>query len=238
MKPHILASLPPSIDYSDFLEELTTAHRALTELDTLLKQTPNPRIFERSFMTKEAVLSSRIEGTIASVDEVLCFDAGAVMATESLHDDAIEITNYRNALKRGIDLLDEKPLGENTIRELHQILLSKGRGANRSPGDFRKSQVYIGRVGQSIDDASYVPPEAQNIQSFIQNLLSYIHELDERDDLVRIAIVHYQFEAIHPFLDGNGRVGRLLISLLLHEKKLLQYPYLYLSEYFEEHRTE
>lgn len=237
-KPIDLQLLPPVINYSDFLEELTAAHRALTQLDTLLEQTPNPRIFERSFMTKEAVLSSRIEGTVASMDEVLGYDAGEEMVTTSLRDDAIEITNYRDALEQGIAMLTKKPLGENTLKELHQILLSKGRGANRSPGEFRKTQVYIGKTGQTIQDASYVPPEAQRITSLIRNLLSYIHELDERDDLVRIAIAHYQFEAIHPFLDGNGRVGRLLISLLLQEKNLLKFPYLYLSEYFEENRQD
>lgn len=238
MKPHNLTILPPTIDYSDFLEELTAAHRALTQLDTLLKQTPNPQIFERSFMTKEAVLSSRIEGTFASVDEVLGFDAGEEMTTESLQGDAIEITNYRNALEQGFIILNEKPLGENTLKDIHSVLLNKGRGANKGPGTFRKTQVYIGRAGQTIENASYVPPEAQNIAGLVQNLLSYIHEIEERDDLVRIAVVHYQFEAIYPFMDGNGRMGRLLISLLLHEKKLLQYLYLYLSEYFEEHRQE
>jgi len=238
MKPHQLALLPPNIDYSTFLEHLTTAHRALSRLDTLLKQTQNPRIFERSFMTKEAVLSSRIEGTMASIDEVLGFDAGAEMINESLHDDAVEITNYRKALEQGMSLLLEEPLGENTLKELHHTLLSKGRGANRGPGEFRKTQVYIARTGKSIHDASYIPPEAQMIPKLTQNLLHYIHDGNERDDLVCIAVAHYQFEAIHPFLDGNGRVGRLLISLLLHDKKLLELPYLYLSEYFEENRQD
>lgn len=237
MNPINLPLLPPELDYSSFLEQLTAAHSALTRLDTLLIQTPNPRIFERSFMTKEAVLSSRIEGTVASIGEVMDFDAGADGFTEMIYDDAIEITNYRAALERGIKLLDEKPISENTLKEIHRILLKSGRGANRSPGEFRKSQVFIAKAGQTIENATYIPPEAQHIMGLIQNLLRYIHEHVEKDDLVRIAISHYQFEAIHPFMDGNGRVGRLLISLMLHERKILRYPYLYLSEYFEDNRS-
>lgn len=238
MKPISLPLLPPDLNYSSFLERLTAAYRALTQLDTLLIQTPNPRIFERSFITKEAVLSSRIEGTIASIDEVMDFDAGADGLTGLIHDDAVEITSYRAALERGIELLGEKPIGENTLKEIHKVLLKSGRGANCSPGEFRKSQVFIAKAGQTIENATYVPPEAQHIVILMQNLLHYIHGHSEKDVLVRIAVAHYQFEAIHPFMDGNGRVGRLLISLMLHERKILRYPYLYLSEYFEDNRLD
>lgn len=236
--PHKLPLLPPKLDYTVFIEELTAAHRALAGLDALLAGSPNPRIFERTFVTKEAVLSSRIEGTIATISEVLDYDAGADIGNMELREDALEIINYRKALIQGITELREKPLGENLIKQLHTILLNSARGANRSPGDFRKSQVYIGRPGAGIDSAAYVPPGAGEVIPLIQNLLKYIHEEPERDELVRIAVAHYQFEAIHPFLDGNGRVGRLLITLLLQEKGLLAHPYLYLSEYFEANRQE
>jgi len=236
--PHKLPLLPPKLDYSNFIEGLTAAHRALAALDAFLVQSPNPKIFERTFTTKEAVLSSRIEGTIATISEVFDFDAGAEIDNMELREDAIEIINYRKALTEGITALAKKPLGENLIKQLHAVLLNSARGANRSPGDFRKSQVYIGRPGAGIENATYVPPEPQEITPLVQNLLKYIHDMPERDELVRIAVAHYQFEAIHPFLDGNGRVGRLLITLLLQEKGLLSHPYLYLSEFFETNRHE
>lgn len=235
---HKLAILPPKLTYDEFVEELTAAHRALAQLDALLAQTPNPKIFERAFTTKEAVLSSRIEGTVATLSEVLDFDAGAELSDAILREDAVEIVNYRKALSEGIRALSKQPIGENLIKQLHKILLHTGRGANRSPGEFRKTQVYIGHPSAGIEQATYIPPEPQEIIPLIQNLLKYIHEQPERDELVRIAVTHYQFEAIHPFLDGNGRVGRLLITLLLHDKKLLTYPYLYLSEYFEANRQQ
>ena len=233
-----LALLPPQLVFDDFIEELTAAHRALAQLDTLLTQTPNPKIFERTFMTKEAVLSSRIEGIVATLSEILDYDAGAELPTHELCEDAREIVNYRQTLIEGIAALDSQPIAENLIKYLHGILLHSTRGANRSPGEFRNHVVYIGRAGVTIENATYVPPEPQQVIPLFQNLLHYIHNMPERDELIRIAVIHYQFEAIHPFSDGNGRMGRLLITLLLHERKLLKYPYLYLSEYFEAHRQE
>lgn len=235
-QPFELPKLPPRLEYSDFLEEITAAQRALAGLDALLGVIPNPRILERSFVTKEAVLSSRIEGTVADVDEVFDHDAGALPPSRQLQADIDEIVNYRKALALGLDLLKNQPLSENSIKRLHEELLNSGRGVNKDPGNFRKVQVYIGSHGQGIENASYIPPTANKIVPLIQNLLAYIHESPEKDELVRIAIAHYQFEAIHPFLDGNGRVGRLLISLLLQDKKLLRLPYLYISQYFEQNR--
>jgi Fic family protein len=238
MKPFNLPKLPPKLIYDDFISELTEAHRALSRLDALLSSTPNPKIFERTFTTKEAVLSSRIEGTDATLDEVLDHDAGGEQKNTRIREDVTEIVNYRKALGVGLEMLQELPFNENVIKGVHKTLLSGGRGANRDPGNFRRSGVYIGRPGAGIENATYVPPVAGEIVPLISNLLHYIHEDNERDELVRIAVAHYQFESIHPFLDGNGRVGRLMITLLLQEKDLLHHPYLYLSEYFERNRQE
>lgn len=235
-QPFILPDLPPNLDYNEFLQEITAAQRALARLDALLGVIPNPKILERSFVTKEAVLSSRIEGTAADVDEVLDHDAGATTPSKQLQADIDEIVNYRKALSLGLQLLETSPISENYIKQLHKQLLSSGRGINKDPGNFRRVQVYIGARNRGIEEASYVPPTAQEIIPLVQNLLHYIHDATEKDELVRIAVVHYQFEAIHPFLDGNGRVGRLLTSLLLQDKQLLRLPYLYLSQYFERNR--
>ncbi len=173
-KPYRLPPLPPKLDYRRFIEELTTAHRALAGLDALLEGSPNPKIFERTFITKEAVLSSRIEGTLATTRQVLDFDAGAIIDNVELREDAIEIINYRKALTQGITALDQRPLGENLIKQLHALLLDSARGANRSPGEFRKSQVYIGRPGAGIETAAYIPPEPQEVIPLIQNLLKWL----------------------------------------------------------------
>lgn len=235
-QPYELPKLPPRLSYDAFLEDITAAQRALAGLDALLGVIPNPNILEQSFVTKEAVLSSRIEGTIADVEEVFDYDAGAAAPSKQLRDDITEITNYRLALSQGLKLLESTPLNENLIKQLHKTLLDSGRGVNKDPGNFRRVQVYIGSRGQGIEQASYIPPSANSVTALIGNLLQYIHEAPEKDELVRIAVAHYQFEAIHPFLDGNGRVGRLMISLLLSEKKLLRLPYLYISQYFEQNR--
>lgn len=233
-----LPTLPPRLEYEIFIRELTAAHRALAQIDALVSHLPNPKILERSFITKEAVLSSRIEGTQLSIGDVLGYDAGEILSSEPRKEDALEIVNYRDALEMGLSRIDAEPIGENMVKKLHAILLNSGRGARNTPGEFRSGQVYIGRPGVGIDLASYVPPAPNEIAPLFQNLLHYIHSTDEKDDLVRIAVTHYQFEAIRPFFDGNGRVGRLLITLLLHDKKLLRHPYLYLSEFFEANRPE
>jgi Fic family protein len=199
---------------------------------------PNPKIFERTFVTKEAVLSSKIEGTDATLDEVLDADAGGEQADERLRDDIIEVVNYRKALNLGLELLKKRPLDEILLKKMHEVLLSDGRGANRDPGNFRRSGVYIGKPGAGIEKASYIPPSSNKIAPLMSNLLNYIHSDEKVDDLVKIAVSHYQFESIHPFLDGNGRVGRLMITLLLQDKNLLHFPYLYISEYFERNRQD
>jgi Fic family protein len=236
-KPFIPPKLPVKIDYEPLIGHITKAHRAIASLDSLLSALPNPSLLGRTMQTKEAVLSSQIEGTQATLDEVLAHDAVVNKKEgETKKQDINEIINYRRALDLGIKNLEMLPLSENLIKKIHATLLKSGRGANKAPGEFRKIQVYIGMPGAEISEASYIPPTADEIIPLFSNLEKYLNSDEEKDKLVQIAIAHYQFEAIHPFLDGNGRVGRLIISLFLYEKKLLAHPFLYLSEFFEEHR--
>jgi len=237
-KPFIPPKLPIKIDYEPLIGHITKAHRAIAGLDALLSALPNPSLLGRTLQTKEAVLSSQIEGTEATLDEVLAYEAvNNKNESATKKQDINEIINYRKALDLGIKSLDTLPLSENLIKKLHATLLKSGRGENKAPGEFRKIQVFIGIPGADISEATYIPPTANEIIPLFSNLEKYLNSDEEKDNLVQIAIAHYQFEAIHPFLDGNGRVGRLIISLFLYEKKLLAHPFLYLSEFFEEHRT-
>ncbi len=236
-KPFIPPKLPVKIDYEPLIGHITKAHRAIASLNSLLSALPNPSLLGRTMQTKEAVLSSQIEGTQATLNEVLARDAVINKKEgETKKQDINEIINYRKALDLGIKSLKILPLTENLVKKIHAVLLKSGRGANKAPGKFRKIQVYIGIPGADISEASFIPPTANEIIPLFANLEKYLNSDEEKDKLVQIAIAHYQFEAIHPFLDGNGRVGRLIISLFLYEKKLLAHPFLYLSEFFEEHR--
>lgn len=230
-------ALPPQIDYSSIFPLIIKARDIVARYDEAVKRLLNPEIIQRSFETKEAVLSSKIEGTQVTLEEVMVFDAQEKKSEESEKEkDFREIYNYRLAIEYGKNLLGKKPLAENVIKELHKILLSSARGQNKAPGQFRKNQVFIGPYGANIENATFIPPEPQKIPSLFSNLEKYMHSEDEIDPLVQMAISHYQFEAIHPFMDGNGRVGRLLVPLFLYEKKITAYPNIYVSEYLETHR--
>jgi len=238
-QPFIPPKLPIKIDYNPLIDHITKAHRAIASLDALLSTIPNPELLGRTLQTKEAVLSSKIEGTQASMNDVFEYEALHNKKEDSeKKKDVYEIINYRKALDLGIKNLEKMPISENLVKKLHATLLKSGRGYNKAPGEFRKIQVYIGRPGVNITEASFIPPQANKIVQLFGNLEKYLNSNEEKDKLVQIAISHYQFEAIHPFLDGNGRMGRLLISLFLYEKKLLSHPFLYLSEFFEEHRQD
>jgi Fic family protein len=234
------ADLPVKIDYVSLLPTITKAQAALARLDATLDQLPNPKLLERSFLTQEAVQSSRIEGTMATIQEVFEFEANPdTEISNKKREDIEEVLNYRKALEYGIKKIDQNfPITENFIKELHKILLTSVRGSGRDPGEFRKGQVYIGSHGTTIKEASYIPPEVQYIAQHFSNWEKYLNDFKEHDPLVQIAVAHYQFEAIHPFWDGNGRVGRLIISLFLYKQGLLKKPWLYLSEYFENNRQE
>lgn len=237
--PFDLPKLPPVAKYEKFLPSLTKAHASIARLDALLYQLRNPKLLSRTLATKEAVLSSQIEGTQATLSEVLEHEAkGEEKEISSKEKDFREILNYRLALEAGVTILKNAPITENVIKKLHSILLASTRGHHKGPGQFRSGGVYIGKQGLGIENASYVPPLPIHIPDLFSNFVKYINENVEKDPLVEIAIAHYQFEAIHPFSDGNGRIGRLLISLMLYQKKILTYPFIYLSEFFEEHRQD
>jgi len=190
-------------------------------------------------MTKEAVLSSRIEGTQATLEEVYRYEAeNKTSELDEKEKDVREIINYRKAMDFALTELKQRPISENLIKAMHRILLDSVRGENKDRGNLRRIQVYIGAPGVTIDKATYVPPPNTELPSLLSNLDRYLNSEDELDPLIQIGVAHYQFEAIHPFMDGNGRIGRLLIPLFLYQRKLLSYPLLYISEVFEEHRED
>jgi len=217
---------------------LDEARGALGELAGLLRQLPNPYLFIRPFIQKEAVLSSRIEGTQAGLLDVYALEAQVpLFPSPKLREDAQEVLNYIRALERGRELLQEIPLSLRLLKEVHAVLLRGVRGGGRAPGEFRRAQNWIGPPGSSLEEARYVPPPPGPMLEALDALERFWHSDHGLPPLVEIALVHYQFEAIHPFLDGNGRIGRLLITLMLLERGLLPEPALYLSAYFERHRT-
>jgi len=228
--------LPPEVHWEPGLvQTLSEADRAIGELAGEGRRLPNPHLLIRPFLRREAVLSSRIEGTQATLGELLAVEAGS--AVERSPDDLREVGNYVTALEYGIDRLKTLPLSLRLIGELHKRLMDGVRGNQATPGEFRRSQNWIGPAGCKIEDASHVPPPPQEIKPCMGALEKFFHDTS-LPPLVQIALAHYQFEAIHPFLDGNGRVGRLLITLFLIEREVLPSPLLYLSAFFEATRQE
>jgi Fic family protein len=241
--PFDLPLLPPKIDYSVLVPDITKAHAALARLDETLKHLRNPQIIERTFLTREAVLSSQIEGTQATLEEVLKEEAVAgenITETTKKLQEIREVINYRRAMHEGIKFIDGgESLAENNVKRLHGVLLESVRGKTKTPGQFRRDQVYIAPPGTPMSEARYVPPLPTRVPDLYSNFDRYFNTDDaEKDSLVQLAVAHYQFEAIHPFNDGNGRIGRLLIPLFLYRRKILSKPYVYVSKYFEEHRRD
>ena len=236
MKPYVPETLPlPRLDWKRFLRLIGPANAALARYDGILQAMINPAVLLSPLTTQEAVLSSRIEGTQATLEEVLEFDA----KNEDLetNQDIHEIINYRNAIRTAVDSLQRRPICLNLFKEIHAILLDSVRGRDKGRGEFRREQVFIGAPRSQIEQATFVPPEPLSLEQHLRNLESYVHH-DEDDRLVQLAVFHAQFELIHPFLDGNGRVGRILLPLFLYEKKLLSSPMFYLSAYLEAHRDD
>lgn len=237
MQPFKPNKLPLStLNWEKFLKHIGEANRAVAKFDGYMQSVPKARILLSPLTTKEAVLSSKIEGTQASLEDVLKFEANPSKKTDK-YDDIQEVLNYRNAMNMAIDKLDELPLSARLIKEIHQVLMHGTRGSEKTPGEFRTGPVYIGNPILGVEHASHIPPEAKEIENLFTNLENYIH-FDEKDYLVQLAILHAQFEIIHPFWDGNGRTGRILMPLFLYYKKVLKLPMLYLSEYFETNRDE
>ena len=212
---------------------LSDADRALGRLAGAGRLLPNPHLLIRPFLTREALASSRIEGTQASLSDV--FDAQARNASTG---PILEVTNYIEALEHGLDRLATLPVSKRLLREVHAILLANVRGQEKRPGEIRSSQNWIGSADNRPETAVFVPPPPDEMKTSFDLLERYIHEPSQLPPLVEIGMVHYQFETIHPFLDGNGRLGRLLIAFLLVERDLLPQPLLYLSAYFERHRSD
>jgi Fic family protein len=227
------APIPRQVELSaSTILELSEADRAVGALAGLGGQLPNPHILISPYLRREAVASTRIEGTQSTLSEVLSAEAQLRVETE----DQREVLNYVRALERGLLRLQELPLSKRLIREMHGELMRGVRGEERTPGEFRRSQNWIGRTNPS--DALFVPPPVDLLEDALDDLERFLHEEVPLPVLVRCALAHFQFETIHPFLDGNGRLGRLLIVFYLVERGVLGQPLLYLSAYFERNRDE
>ncbi len=227
--------LPPQLDWDNPLVSLVShADLALGTLSGLGEALPNPHLLIYPFIRREAVLSSRIEGTQSSLSDLLLFEATRVEKQR----DVREVQNYVLAVEYGLKRLSELPLSLRLIRELHGILMKGVRGERATPGEFRESQNWIGVPGASLNDAVFVPPPVTEMQENLGQLEKFVNADIDLPPLVELALIHYQFEAIHPFLDGNGRIGRLLITFFLCQRGILTKPLLYLSAFFERHRQE
>jgi len=233
--PNPLPPQPP-LDLSGVRQQqLEKALLACGRLDGVSTQLPDPDLFLYAYVRREAVLSSQIEGTQSSLSDLLLFELDEAPGVP--FDDVVEVSNYVAALEHGIERLSEGlPLSSRVLREVHGKLLSRGRGADRLPGEFRRSQNWIGSTRPG--NAHFVPPPPAIVPDCMADLERFIHSQEPLPALVKAALAHVQFETIHPFLDGNGRVGRLMIALLLHETRVLRQPLLYLSLYFKQHRDE
>lgn len=234
----IPASLPPNLVWSlPLITTLSEAERDLSRLSALTGAFPFPRLLIQPFMRREAVLSSRIEGTRATLAGLYTYESTQLSFLEP-EEDVRDVHNYVTALDYGLERLKTLPISLRLIREIHEKLMHGGRGGNLTPGEFRRTQNWIGPAGSTIMTATYVPPPVDEMNQALGDLEKFIHMGTDVPVLARAAMIHYQFEAIHPFLDGNGRVGRLLMALLFTEWNILPQPLLNLSVYFERYRQE
>lgn len=234
--PNPLPPTPEIMMDPEMWNLLSQADRALGRLDGATDALPNPDLFVFMYVRKEAVLSSQIEGTQASLIDVLEFESQAIEADHP--KDVAEVVNYVSAINYGLERLEELPVCLRLIREIHQKLMSGVRGSERNPGEFRRSQNWIGAGGCPLSEATYVPPPPYEMLQCLDNLEKFLHNPRPMPTLIKVGLAHAQFETIHPFLDGNGRTGRLLITFLLCEQNILQRPLLYISYYFKKYRTQ
>ncbi len=233
--------LPPAIAYTkELVALLSEADHQLGNLSGVGALLPNPDLLITPYIKREAVLSSKIEGTQASLSDLFYFEAAnkEERRRETERTDVLEVVNYVHAMNYGIKRLKELPLCLRLIREIHKELMRGVRGEHLTPGEFRRSQNWIGPPGCTLNEAEFIPPPVQEMNEALKDFEKFLHERENFPGLIQCALIHYQFEAIHPFLDGNGRIGRLLITLFLCEKKYLVYPLLYLSSFFEKYRNE
>jgi Fic family protein len=233
--PALLPPDPPIQFDQDMVRLLAEAERAVGRLDGATQFIPNPNLFVAMYVRREAVLSSQIEGTQSSLDDILAYELNPNQG--GLPHDVDEVVNYVQAMNYGLQRLDTLPLSLRLLREIHGILLDTGRVAEKHPGEFRTSQNWIGPANVPLSRATFVPPPPFEMRDSLDNLERFLHD-EELPALIHAGIAHAQFETIHPFLDGNGRVGRLLMTLLLCHRGVLEYPLLYLSYYLKLHRAE
>jgi len=237
MKPYVPHELPlKNLDFRLILAHLGDARAALGKYDGLLHGIVDPIVMLSPLINEEAVLSSKIEGTQVTVDEVLEQEAGMIKQGSKFHD-ILEVRNYRRALLEAQSVLENRTITRHLLRALHKILMDSVRGQDKSPGEFRREQNWIGALGCAIEQANFIPPDPLQLPNYLERWEEYAAG-EDCDPLVQASIVHAQFELLHPFKDGNGRIGRLLIPLFLFQKKLLSQPMFYLSSYFESNREE
>jgi Fic family protein len=235
--PAPLPPVPPISFDSVMVKLLSRADQAIGRLDGEIRNVPNPDFFVAMYLRREAVLSSQIEGTQSTLEDLLVVELEPRIA--DLGRDVDEIVNYVGAMKYGLDRLGSLPLSLRLIREIHRELLQGVRGENRLPGEFRRDQNYIAPAGaRGIEDATFVPPPVVEMKKALDNLERFLHDPADLPALVHVGVAHAQFETIHPFMDGNGRVGRLLITFLLVHGGVLHRPLLYLSLFLKRHRSE
>ena len=234
--PEPLPPTPPIHMNPELTRLLSDADRALGRLDGVTTILPNPDLFVAMYVKQEAVFSSQIEGTQSTLEDVLEYEA--VSGKSHRPKDVEEVVNYVRAMNRGLQKLKQLPLSLRLIREIHEELLQGVRGGERTPGEFRRSQNWIGPVNCTLADAQYVPPPPHQMRESLDNFEKFLHDRSSLPVLIHCALAHAQFETIHPFLDGNGRMGRLLITFLLCERHILNRPLLYLSYYLKAYRAE
>jgi Fic family protein len=235
MQPYSPQSLPlDQLDWAKFVRLVGQANAALARYDGILQGFVNPQVLLSPLTTQEAVLSSKIEGTQTSLEEVLEYEAGEI-AEPSREEDIREVLNYRRAMRNATEYLKKRPFCLDLLKKAHHTLMDGVRGQEKGRGQFRKVQNWIGRPGSSIETAKFVPPDPVTMNEAPSNWEKYVH-YDEQDRLVQLALLHGQFEIIHPFSDGNGRVGRMIIPLVLYGYGLLSSPMFYMSAYLERHR--
>ena len=231
--PTPLPPKPPIELTEDMVNLLIKANSQLAVLESIATRIPNVELFVSMYVRKEALMSSQIEGTQATLEDVL-----DPMIEANTNRNVADVVNYIKATEFAVKRLNELPLCNRLIKETHAVLMEGVRGQEKSPGEFRRSQNWIGGQGSTLKNARYIPPSPVDMIEAMSDLEKYINADDELDSLIRAALIHYQFETIHPFLDGNGRVGRLLIILFLMEKKILSTPALYISYFLKKNRVE
>lgn len=238
MKPFVPRRLPrPDLDWAELVPLIGRANRAIARYDGIVQGLVNPSVLLSPLAAREAVLSSMIEGTQTTLEELLEFEADPREDTGPRYDDIREVMNYRRAMSAAVEELTRRPLSLNLLLRMHAVLMDSVRGRDKRRGEFRREQNWIGPPGTAIEMAVYVPPPYPALAELLDNLERYLHA-EEKDRLVQAALIHGQFELVHPFLDGNGRVGRMLIPLFLFAAEVISTPAFYMSAYLEAHRDE